>query len=268
MVSPAGSPFPAPESEDDDDDDDDDENVCEDDPYWKDKDGDSCAEYAKVVEDETWSRKKVCNYDGAGASDHCRKTCKTCLPSADTCADSTCITAFMKINGRCEQCSDWSRYCKGDTASWFGRECPLTCGVCKPKPIKEANQTLTNDTCGDDECVSAWKTVDKCPTCKELGTSFCSEESFAKACRGTCNLCSTEGNGTCRNVFSQYTCTRYKTYGWCTRNDLSAAVQRQCPESCGLCEKNTTVAPVRSGSAGRLGLAALVVSLATFGLLL
>jgi len=269
MASPAGSPFPAAPGSDDDDDDDDDDD-CEDDPYWKDKDGDSCAEYAKVIDDETWSRSKACNYDGGAASDHCRKTCNTCLPSADNCADSTCVTGFMKISGRCEQCSDWSRYCKGSTASWFSAECPLTCGICKPKtPAKKPNATLTNETCGDDECVSAWKTADKCPTCKELGVSFCSEESFAKACRGTCNLCTTEGgNGTCENVFSRYTCTRYKTYGWCTRNDISAAVQRQCPESCGLCEKNTTnvTKVIKSGSAGRVGLAALVLFLVTLGL--
>jgi len=269
MASPAGSPFPAPDSDDDDDDDEEDEEEgCEDDPYWKDKDGDSCAEYAKVIEDGHWSRRKACNYDGSGASDHCRKTCNTC--SADTCTDNTCITAFMRINGRCEQCSDWSRYCKGNTSSWFGAECPRTCGICKPKAAvakEKPNVTLTNETCGDDECVTAWNVGNKCPTCKELGTSYCSEESFAKACRGTCNLCIKDGNRTCQDVFSRYTCTRYKIYGWCTRNDLSAAVQRQCPESCGLCEPKVIEA-VRSGSDGRLGLAALVVSLATVGILL
>jgi len=266
MASPAGSPFPAPESEDDDDDDDE----CEDDPYWKDKDGDNCTQYSEVISQGIWSRRKACNYDGGGASDHCRKTCNTCLPSTENCADSTCINTFMKINGRCEQCSDWSRYCKGDTASWFSAECPLTCGICKVKPMNMSKVNLTNETtCGDDECVSAWKTADKCPTCKELGVSFCSEEAFASACRGTCNLCSTEGNGTCQDVFSRYTCTRYKEYGWCTRNDLSAAVQKQCPESCGLCEENTmNETLLKSGSDRRLGLAALVMSLAALGLFL
>jgi len=276
MASPAASPAASPMPAADDDDDDEDEDECVDDPSWTDKDGDHCADYAKLVDDETWSRNKACSYDDGAAKLYCRKTCNTCEPSKDTCADNVCITTFKKINGRCEQCADWSRYCKGDTASWFRLECPMTCGVCEPKKvaeIKEEEDTLSKEACGDDECISAWKTGDKCPTCQELGDSFCSEEVFAKACKGTCDLCNDGGSSSCKDVFSSYTCKRYKSYGWCERNDMQAAVKRQCPESCGLCEEEeegagdknatTNVTKTKSGSNRRLGVAS-ILAVTTF----
>lgn len=265
IASPMGSPGPAPGPASDDDDDDDDDDQCADDPSWTDADGDSCEEYAQIIEDGTWSQSKACTYNEGAAKLYCRKTCNTCDPSSRTCADSMCITTFKKINGRCEQCADWSRYCKGSTASWFRLECPLTCGVCKPKEaaIKEDKEKLSNSTCGDDKCISAWKTGDKCPTCEELGDSFCSEEVFAKACRGTCNLCNDQGSGTCKDVFSTYTCKRYESYGWCARSDMSAAVQRQCPESCGLCdEKNATNVTEKSRSSRCFGVTGFFAAMA------
>lgn len=158
---------------------------------------------------------------------------------------------FKQVTGRCEQCADWSRFCTGKTAAWFKSECPLTCGVCSPSsraieraPLSSVSGGLEPpdatekppNTCRDDKCVAAWKAGDKCPTCSEMGNSFCSEEVFASACRQTCNLCADGGvESVCKDVFSSFTCGRYKAYGWCTRSDMQGPVSRQCPLTCGLC---------------------------------
>lgn len=246
-----------------------DDSNCRDDPNWKDKDGDGCAEYAKVIDEGTWTQSHACTYNGGLAKQHCHKTCNTCDASPQTCADSVCVSTFKEITGRCEQCSQWSRYCTGKTASWFRLECPLTCGVCSPSNLvaetqelssttanEAANETAngtetsievinTTSTCGDDKCVEAWKTVDMCPTCAELGSSFCSEKTFAAACRATCNLCGPVGvKNTCEDIFSSYTCHRYRLYGWCRRKDTRSAVLHQCPKTCGLCgQDNTKLTP-------------------------
>mmetsp|Transcript_62661 Transcript_62661/g.141389 ORF Transcript_62661/g.141389 Transcript_62661/m.141389 type:complete len:1130 (-) Transcript_62661:66-3455(-) len=256
------------DSEDDDDDDDDEEgeDACKDDPNWSDKDGDGCAEYAKVIEDGTWTKRRACNYNEGAAKLFCRKTCDSCRPSSDTCADSACISTFKQLTGRCEQCADWSKFCTGKTSSWFKQECPMTCGVCKPssqaisanvpssltKPAEadvdgegeeeeddedeKPGQKDKESSCRDDKCIKAWRTEDKCPTCSEMGKSFCSEQAFAEACRETCNLCPTGGETVgCKDVFSMYTCNRYKVYGWCTRKDMRGPVSKQCAFTCGLC---------------------------------
>jgi len=245
----AASPMPAPPMSaslsEDDEDGGEVEDGCEDDEYWADKEGDSCAEYAKIVEDGTWTRQKACDYNDGAAKLFCRKTCDTCAMSNGTCADSTCIERFKEATGRCEQCGDFKRYCEGDTASWFRRECPLTCGVCAPKagaleaaPASASAGGAGNASggCEDDRCVAAWKVGDKCPTCSELGDSFCHEEEFAKACKETCNLCK-DGTkeGPCKDVFSSFTCSRYAKYGWCTRDDMRGPVAKQCPLTCGTC---------------------------------
>jgi len=41
--------------------------------------------------------------------------------------------------------------------------------------------------------------------------------------------------------------------GWCARNDMSAVVQRQCPESCGLCDEKNATNATKSGASGRPG---------------
>jgi len=222
------------------DENDDDDGECRDDAHWKDKDADGCVEYAKVINDGTWTKKQACNYNKGAAKMHCRKTCGSCEPSADTCADTSCISIFKKHLGRCEQCSDWGKFCTGKTASWFKAECPLTCGVCTPKlEVAEAEAKIaSNSTCKDEACVTAWKTPGKCPACWELGSTFCSEKVFASACPKTCNLCDAEAKPleTCKDVFSSYTCNRYRSYGWCTREDTRKAVRKQCPVACGVCD--------------------------------
>lgn len=220
-----------------------------DDPSWSDKDGDTCADYAQVISDGKWTQSRACEYNSGAAKNFCRKTCKTCNPSANTCADTTCIITFKQVTGRCEQCADWSRFCTGKTASWFKNECPLTCGVCSPSSRARERAPLssvsgekappakgTQSRCNDDKCIAAWKTGDKCPTCSELGNKFCSEEVFASACRRTCNLCTDDVvDDACKDVFSTFTCSRYKAYGWCTRSDMREPVSRQCPLTCGVC---------------------------------
>ncbi|CAK0806661.1 unnamed protein product, partial [Prorocentrum cordatum] len=39
----------------------------------------------------------------------------------------------------------------------------------------------------------------------------------------------------CADIFSSFTCARYQKYGWCQREDMKDAVQRQCPLTCGQC---------------------------------
>jgi len=246
-------------NEDDNDDEDnaDDDGKCRDDTHWKDKDGDGCAEYARVIKDGTWTQKRACDYNKGAAKMHCRKTCGSCKPSANTCADTTCISTFKKHLGRCEQCSDWSKFCTGDTASWFKTECPLTCGVCSPKNLEEEEAEYTKSknstSCEDDVCVEEWKTPGKCPACWELGSTFCSEKVFAAACPKTCKLCDSEGAPLekCEDVFSSYTCNRYKSYGWCTRKDIREAVRKQCPVTCGACSTDDEGGGRDNSSVGR-----------------
>lgn len=234
------APMAAPPAPVDGDEDDDDDDNCTDDSDWKDEDGDTCAEYAKIIDDGTWTQDRACNYKGGDAKMHCRQTCDSCAPSSSTCDDRDCISAFKRITGRCEQCADWSRYCKGITASWFKVECPRTCGVCSPAEVNTTKPRSNKAKCVDEKCIAAWKTRGKCPTCSELGNSFCSEKVFATACPQTCNLCG-DGQSACRDVFAGYTCSRYKQYGWCTRKDTRVAVEKQCAETCGFCNQRNTI---------------------------
>lgn len=272
--APAGSPSSAPGGAPEEEGEEDGDSDCEDDPSWKDAEGDTCAEYAKVIEAGTWTQAKACAYENGAPKLFCRKTCETCTVSNGTCADSTCISTIKIATGRCEQCNDYARYCTGKTAAWFRIECPLTCGVCKPnadaiavappnsatdiemptakvgvlkdkpKSIVAKNATPTMDPCFDEPCVVAWKVGSKCPSCHELGESFCAEEDYAMACKSTCKLCTdTPISNACKDVFSTFTCTRYKSYGWCTREDMRAAVARQCPLTCGTCSEVGEVDP-------------------------
>jgi hypothetical protein len=229
-----------------------DDDACEDDPNWVDQDGDGCAEYAKVIRLGNWDKETACSYGDGGGKLYCRATCGTCEASGSTCADRACIGLFMKVTGRCEQCADWSRFCKYD---WFEDECPMTCGDCSGTPLEGVAGTgLSSSTpasqkpspsaadadkdCADEGCIEAWRVGERCPTCQELGRSFCAEEVFASACPAMCDLCVREGvSEICADVYSTHTCRRYKSYGWCEGKGMRLPVRRQCPLTCGACDE-------------------------------
>ncbi|CAK0827908.1 unnamed protein product, partial [Prorocentrum cordatum] len=205
---------------------------------------------------------EACEYGGSKM--YCRKTCHTCVVSADNCADSFCIGEFMRSTGRCEQCSDYPRHCK---LEWFRRDCPMTCGQCVPSQEaleatarSSASSAELNDgavasveesECRDDECVEEWKAGEYCPTCRDLGESMCFDATFSRRCKKTCNLC-VEGGvpKECADVFSTYTCRRYRKYGWCEREDVAEQVRAQCPLSCGVCGPEAGEAAAVRSSAG------------------
>jgi hypothetical protein len=233
--------------------DDADDDACEDDPNWVDRDGDGCADYAKVIRLGTWDKKTACTYGDGGGKIYCRATCGTCEETTGAaCADSACIDLFMRVTGRCEQCADKTRFCKYD---WFQDDCPMACGTCKPQPLEGVAGTGissatpasqkpvlpgppgADDDCADDECIEDWRIGGRCPSCKELGRSFCGEEVFASACPATCDLCPRGVNDICSDVYSTHTCRRYKSYGWCEGKGMHLPVRRQCPLTCGACDE-------------------------------
>jgi len=236
--------------------------ACDDDPYWIDPDGHGCETYRETIEEGKWSMEEACEYGGSKM--YCRKTCHTCVVSADNCADSFCIGEFMRSTGRCEQCSDYPRHCK---LEWFRRDCPMTCGQCVPSQEaleatarSSASSAELNDgavasveesECRDDECVEEWKAGEYCPTCRDLGESMCFDATFSRRCKKTCNLC-VEGGvpKECADVFSTYTCRRYRKYGWCEREDVAEQVRAQCPLSCGVCGPEAGEAAAVRSSAG------------------
>merc|ERR1719454_1072201 len=78
--------------------------------------------------------------------------------------------------------------------------------------------------------------------CKKVGAEYCAVPEFASRCKKTCNICLSEGivEKPCMDKFSQFTCGRYRSYGWCDRKDTRDAIRLQCPASCGVCGKPTT----------------------------
>merc|ERR1712032_646950 len=75
--------------------------------------------------------------------------------------------------------------------------------------------------------------------CSRLGNTYCSEGKFALTCRRTCDLCPPAGapDHQCIDQFGDFTCGRYKSYGWCSRKDTRATVELKCPVTCGLCSQ-------------------------------
>jgi hypothetical protein len=238
---------------------------CKDDEFWKDPDGNNCAVYSNTL--AKWGRKKVCEvHRGGVAKLHCKKTCDTCpmagaltgedendgmlgfsrqrskiAPSA--CADNTCVGPWMEKFGRCYQCEQWAHVCEDkEHKAIFQAECPLTCGLCEVKPevakldatggsISRSDEAevagIRQEGCEDDD--SKW--------CQDLGFGYCSEALFANKCKATCERCPPPGTpiDECMDRYSQFTCGRYVSYGWCERKDTMEAIRLQCPVSCGVC---------------------------------
>jgi len=86
--------------------------------------------------------------------------------------------------------------------------------------------------------------------CKSLGSAFCTDRPVQAKCRRTCNVCSSAAPAKqdCADNFDTFTCTRYRTYGWCDREDTQDQVRQNCMLTCGACPKNFSV-----GVMGKLG---------------
>jgi len=225
------------------------EDHCTDDRVWTDPDGDSCEVYAKYIEDGQLSRDDACNYGGGAAKTYCRKTCRACKVTSETCEDKQCVTQWHIKDGQCHACADWPKMCSED---FFKADCPKTCEVCKsdgeatePPPVTtlppEPSTTTTTTTmelptpppiCQDNECVDTWvKKFGKCYRCKDFAAEYCGkDEDFMASCPRSCNTCKS-GEATCFDHFRQHTCARYVRWGWCK----IAHVAENCPMSCGIC---------------------------------
>jgi len=221
--------------------------TCEDDDSWSDPDGHDCETYRNTV--ATWGKDRVCKeYKGGIASLYCRATCNTCKdisedeasekedeagPSRESCADNICIGPWLQAYGRCFQCADFLTGCTDPKyKAVFHAECPLTCGICQPEPEELPLPGNVSDSSGESSC------EDSDPVCEKLGREYCSEGRFAHRCKKTCDLCPPPGAAEandCVDRFSAFTCRRYESYGWCTREDTKATVQLNCPLTCGLC---------------------------------
>jgi len=86
--------------------------------------------------------------------------------------------------------------------------------------------------------------------CTSLGMAFCTDRPIQAKCKRTCNVCSNlaPARQDCADNFDAFTCTRYKTYGWCTREDTRDQVRQNCMLTCGACPEHESV-----GVLGRLG---------------
>lgn len=219
-------------------------SACEDDDTWIDPDGHTCQSYRNTI--AKWGQDRVCkqHHGGKGAL-HCRATCGTCKSfsgdeTVTACADNVCIGPWLEAYGRCFQCADYAKGCSDhEDKEVFLAECPLTCGLCKvpedktktnsSKQDEEEKQEEWDETCEDEDA----------EFCDDLGARYCSERAFAKVCRRTCDLCLPAGaeaaEEACVDRFSTYTCARYESYGWCTRQDTRDSVRLQCPLTCGVC---------------------------------
>jgi len=229
---------------------------CKDDPSWVDADGHTCACYAGAIKAGNLSMQDACDFNVGDAKAYCRRTCRTCIATRNTCVDSVCVGPWKEKLGRCYQCADHSKYCSED---WFRSECPRTCKQCRPGKLAKmrevggeisAKVNVSNkEVCKDSKCVEAYKHGEECPSCADLGDSFCSEAAFASACPKTCNLCSTRAQvAPCEDIFEKYTCSRYKRWGWCSH---FKSAKQQCARTCGACTIQEGGATENSG-AGRL----------------
>jgi len=217
------------------------EAVCEDDKFWVDREGHGCDVYKNTL--EVWSRKRVCQeYHNGMANMYCRETCGTCKAGefrrmessskrstqlSDACVDNACIGPWEEKFGRCFQCRDFPKGCTDpETRDVFLAECPMTCGVCQAHEPKPVVAKETNDTCRDT------------PGGVCSSNHYCANPMFQKACPKTCNLCKPAGvqEDECVDLFSVHTCARYKSYGWCRREDTKDAIRLQCPSTCGVCD--------------------------------
>lgn len=88
------------------------------------------------------------------------------------------------------------------------------------------------------------------PVLCSMGMAFCTERPFKAKCKSTCNVCSplAPAKQECTDNFDTFTCTRYKTYGWCTRMDTQDQVRQNCMLTCGACPGDE-----RLGVLGKLG---------------
>jgi len=241
-------------------------DACEDDENWADVDGHGCESYRNTI--NLWGKDYVCKkYWGGQASLHCRATCGTCKGSvvkSSACADNACIGPWMEAYGRCFQCAEYSRGCEDeDTRDVFRAECPLTCGVCSAKDeaaeggedqgeddkddAEEDNEEAEKEEKDEPQCEDSSEFKD---FCSALGSRYCSEHRFATRCRRTCELCAPGGvpKGICEDVFPSFTCARYESYGWCTREDTRDSVRLQCPATCGVCGERQKPPPTPSDS--------------------
>lgn len=212
------------------------EHICQDDENWMDPQGNKCEVYKGTIKE--WGEEKVCkeHFGGVGAI-YCRKTCGSCKSKGDDivdrsagCADNACIGPWKVAFGRCYQCADFPKGCtEPQYQAVFHSECPATCGICKPPPPPKplVAKVTPQKSCQDED--HAW--------CLNLGMAYCSEEDFQLKCPQTCDLCPPPGTVTdsCLDMFSTFTCSRYASYGWCTRKDTQASVQLRCAKTCGQC---------------------------------
>lgn len=76
--------------------------------------------------------------------------------------------------------------------------------------------------------------------CGSMGLDYCSNKQFAAKCRRTCRLCwdSAPARQDCEDSFDEYTCIRYKTYGWCDRPDTKDQVRQNCKLTCAACDED------------------------------
>lgn len=217
--------------------------VCNDDIAWTDFDGDGCDTYKAKIAEGKMSVEQACSYNSGLAKSHCRKSCKTCTVTADTCRDKSCVTSLLERFGRCLSCGDWPSKCN---EAAFRSDCPRTCGTCPVSseslqpPVKGNLTTTSAITCEDHSCVDAWlESTGNCYKCKDFAKEFCGrDEEFRQACPRSCNICrSGEGRDKCKDDFLSHNCNRLVEWGRCGDPDVT----EHCKASCGFCKK-----PVRS----------------------
>jgi len=219
------------------------EAACEDDSIWVDRDGNGCDVYKNTL--KVWARKRTCEefHNGMGGM-HCRATCGTCEKfdaqgrahqRSDVCVDNACIGPWKEKYGRCLQCHDFPKGCTDEeTREVFLAECPLTCGVCKTASAAPISEEVVHER-GQIESSSECKDEpgDYCT----VHQHYCANPAFQKSCPKTCNLCAPAGIKAepCADIYSTFTCSRYKSYGWCEREDTKDSIRLQCPATCGVC---------------------------------
>jgi len=217
---------------------------CEDDPTWRDVDGDNCKVYGEYITKKQLKRSVACAYNKGAASMYCKKTCETCpqplqeslqADGSAVCADHRCVGDWLRRTGQCFTCADWPNRC--NEAS-FIRDCPLTCGVCQPAEVNVQPTLAAPTRCEDSECIEPWRNASggTCLKCKDFAADYCgNDQEFMEACPKSCHLCIPDAPPkACSDIFKLATCTEYKGMGWCAQSDISS----NCRKTCGVCAES------------------------------